>query len=932
MKSFDKKTMISLLLIFAILFNFIPNFISTSVAAQNNIFTDDFESYDVGTTVPSGGTAYTQIYNGTGNNNQAVISAEQKDGTTGNVLQLQGASGWSSQIKYSFTSDDKQYLIIEADVKPLSVNSPAGISLCSNSAGGYWTHSVCGIHMKNGGFNYGINDTGNSIDTDLTYTTGNWYRLSLVLDKTNHIFYNLLDGSLIGGRSFTADTATPEWIEFSSNNNGTNTAYFDNINLYSTDTFNFATVTFNSNGGSEVAAQTIIKGQKVEKPTAPTKSGLVFGGWYKEDGCINAWNFETDVVTETMTLYAKWDELITYPLWVGNTQVTNANQEDVLGDGKVTFDSSTNTLDFDDAKITSSTQTTLEGSRAYASILSKGIDLTITGKVKTSAGGDVAVLSKKDNGIGGNLIFDGDIYAYLSVRAENDLIINSGTVDAGMIVGYNSVTIKSDVSKVDSAGDIRGYTGITIEPPLEIQTGQTLKYNDEDNYYYIGHSSVSIYAPLVTTHNVKVSAINIDDYEELEGATLQVKDNTGKVIDEWVSTSASHEITGLNSDVEYTLEATVAPDGYIIPSKTTFTIASDGTITSTGSTSSDGVLLVEFEMTCVEIKCIKNSDSSLLSGVTIQILDENGNIVEEWSSSTVNHKVLGLITEKEYTLRVTSVPDEDLYNIPTDTTFTIDERGVITSTGSISGQTLLISVNETHIHNLTLVPAKDATCMAEGNNAYYTCSGCTKVFKDALGAVETTVAAETLDIDSNAHDWEDWIETTPATVDNEGVKTRICKNDSSHKETATIDRLPYAILEGDNQTFVIDSSKDISIKANGTFNKFLGLKMDGKDIESKFYTAVSGSTVVTLAQEYLNTLDEGEHILTFIYTDGTVDSTLKIAKASIPEEISNNQSNTETTNTSSSPKTGDNIIMYIAMMIISTIGVFGTIKFIKKKN
>lgn len=47
-------------------------------------------------------------------------------------------------------------------------------------------------------------------------------------------------------------------------------------------------------------------------------------------------------------------------------------------------------------------------------------------------------------------------------------------------------------------------------------------------------------------------------------------------------------------------------------------------------------------------------------------------------------------------------------------------------------------------HKMTKTPAKAATCMAEGNNEYYTCSVCNKVFKDEQGTKPTTVRDETL--------------------------------------------------------------------------------------------------------------------------------------------------------------------------------------------
>jgi uncharacterized repeat protein (TIGR02543 family) len=67
------------------------------------------------------------------------------------------------------------------------------------------------------------------------------------------------------------------------------------------------TVTFNANGGSSVAALDIVDGGKATKPTDPTKPGFTFDGWYKEAALTNAWNFAQDVVTQDVTLYAKWN-------------------------------------------------------------------------------------------------------------------------------------------------------------------------------------------------------------------------------------------------------------------------------------------------------------------------------------------------------------------------------------------------------------------------------------------------------------------------------------------------------------------------------------------------------------------------------------------------------------------------------------------------
>ena len=77
-----------------------------------------------------------------------------------------------------------------------------------------------------------------------------------------------------------------------------------NITLYAKWVQGF-TVTFNSGGGSAVAAQTVNSGSVATKPADPTRTGFTFGGWFTDSACTNAYNFSTPV-TANITLYAKW--------------------------------------------------------------------------------------------------------------------------------------------------------------------------------------------------------------------------------------------------------------------------------------------------------------------------------------------------------------------------------------------------------------------------------------------------------------------------------------------------------------------------------------------------------------------------------------------------------------------------------------------------
>lgn len=66
------------------------------------------------------------------------------------------------------------------------------------------------------------------------------------------------------------------------------------------------TVRFHSNGGTSVKNQIVQYGEKVTRPEDSTREGYQFAGWYTDIDLSTAWDFETDLVKENMSLYAKW--------------------------------------------------------------------------------------------------------------------------------------------------------------------------------------------------------------------------------------------------------------------------------------------------------------------------------------------------------------------------------------------------------------------------------------------------------------------------------------------------------------------------------------------------------------------------------------------------------------------------------------------------
>ena len=66
------------------------------------------------------------------------------------------------------------------------------------------------------------------------------------------------------------------------------------------------TVTFNSNGGTEIAPKEVVSGVKIKEPSTPTKDKYLFRGWYEDSTFSKKFDFNTPI-TDNMTLYAKWE-------------------------------------------------------------------------------------------------------------------------------------------------------------------------------------------------------------------------------------------------------------------------------------------------------------------------------------------------------------------------------------------------------------------------------------------------------------------------------------------------------------------------------------------------------------------------------------------------------------------------------------------------
>ena len=106
----------------------------------------------------------------------------------------------------------------------------------------------------------------------------------------------------------------------------------EQLKLYAQYLINTYTVEFDNQGhGTKPNNQIINHGGKVNNPGNLTANGFIFGGWYKESGCTNAWNFETDVVTSNITIYAKWTAKIATSLsWSADTYTATIDADNTF--------------------------------------------------------------------------------------------------------------------------------------------------------------------------------------------------------------------------------------------------------------------------------------------------------------------------------------------------------------------------------------------------------------------------------------------------------------------------------------------------------------------------------------------------------------------------------------------------------------------------
>jgi hypothetical protein len=142
----------------------------------------------------------------------------------------------------------------------------------------------------------------------------------------------------------------------------------------------------------------------------------------------------------------------------------------------------------------------------------------------------------------------------------------------------------------------------------------------------------------------------------------------------------------------------------------------------------------------------------------------------------------------------------------------------------------------------------------------------------------------------------------------------------------------YKVVEGANQIYTIDESKNATFRIDADYSLFTNkVYVDNKLVDSTNYDSKSGSTIITLKDEYLKTLSVGEHTLKVAFLDdgeAITKFTIKEKQQNTNIDVNENTKNEENQendvkkdNKIANPKTGDNVIVYAVLFVIALIGI-----------
>ncbi len=209
----------------------------------------------------------------------------------------------------------------------------------------------------------------------------------------------------------------------------------------------------------------------------------------------------------------------------------------------------------------------------------------------------------------------------------------------------------------------------TLEGLILDDTVYEIEFKKKDDTTKVYNFSLNIENK---TSLVEISKTSITTGEELEGAKLTVTDKDGNIIDEWTSTKEPHKIEGLKVGETYILNEEITPEGYVKSTSIEFTVEN--------TAENQKVEMIDKVVKFTK----KDVGGDEVEGAKITVTDEEGNVVDEWTSTKESHNIENLEEGKEYTLHEETCPDK--YVKATDVKFTVSEDKIIQDVEMIDKQ------------------------------------------------------------------------------------------------------------------------------------------------------------------------------------------------------------------------------------------------------
>ena len=555
---------------------------------------------------------------------------------------------------------------------------------------------------------------------------------------------------------------------------------------------------------------------------------------------------------------------------------------------------------------------------------------------ETSKDFTIHVVNKTDVNISGLSNNETFTYDGNPKMPTGTISVNAGTVNVSDLevkyqgtgtTSYNSATAPTNAGTYTVTYKVpdtnTNYTG-TFSVAFTIKKAQLEKVTlVEDTFEYTGDEIVSeesnfdpnkmnfsgdIKATNVGNYSITVSLKDKDNYEWKDGTTTDLVLN-------WSITQATPDYTvptGLTSVKGKVLSDVVLPTGFTWNAPATVLTAGTNTYKATftpvDTTNYKTITDIDIE---VDVKNIFDVITSVPGG--------NGTITPSKIDVIEGSKVKITFTPNTgYMVDKVLVNGIEKTVTGNEIEITVDEEKTV----EVSYKKIPFTITVEEVTGATVDPDGTVT-VSYGDNKDFTITANTgyKLVKVLVNDVEKTLDGNTLKL----------------------------KNITSNmKIKVVVEKIEYKVIEGAEQTYTITEDTEARFRIDADYSLFNNkVYVDNVLVDSSNYTSKSGSTIIVLNKDYVDTLAVGEHTLKVAFADGgEAETTFTIARKA--EDNNNNEDNNENNNENntpskpedkeemkdngSNPKTGDNIMLYVAIASMSIIGLGATTIVAKKKK